>query len=157
MKQKGIHVSHYLKHPYDQTFHQIDGDTNPPTHRLYASTSLWRFLRTGIHDVPIRRMIFEIELIRQLLNHGLEQHRLDRLTQEQIDEPVIVCEHKDGKHTLVDGSHRLMRRVYARLDFFDCYVVPPEVWEHFIVYGDGLQDMLQSYTPETLQNSKSYL
>ena len=37
---------------------------------------------------------------------GLEQHRLDRLTDEALESPTYWVHMKDDTHLLIDGTHR---------------------------------------------------
>lgn len=77
-------------------------------------------------------LIFPEQTLEQLIaHHGLEQPRLDSMTEEEANEPVIVGLYPTGTHILIDGNHRRAFWAARGRHTIDGWAVPYEVWTHF--------------------------
>lgn len=63
--------------------------------------------------------------------HGLEQHRMDSMTEDEAREPVIVGLWPSGTHVLIDGGHRRWFWAKRGVHTLKGWVVPTTVWQHF--------------------------
>jgi hypothetical protein len=58
--------------------------------------------------------------------YGFDQSWVDAMTVEQRDKPVIFVVGADGAH-LIDGTHRLRRRVQDGLTFVHAFLMRPDI------------------------------
>lgn len=71
------------------------------------------------------------------LERGYEQHRLDTITQQVIDNhPVVFCQLPDGTHLMIDGTHRYIKAWDLGKRFILSYLVPEGVWAQFLLPVD---------------------
>lgn len=75
--------------------------------------------------------------------NGIEGHRLTRISEFNLDEPLLFCD-KEGKQILVDGNHRYVRRYQLGKREALAVIVPEALWKDFVVTG------LPEGTPEEL-------
>jgi hypothetical protein len=90
---------------------------------LYSKPGLGQFNITKalrmIASYPKQYPTMQIPVTQQMLDllddHQTEQHVIDNMTLKRRDEPIIYLE-IDGGHHLIDGAHRLKRRIRDGLD-----------------------------------------
>lgn len=69
-------------------------------------------------------------------NRGLEQHRLDRLTESSLrKDPIILAEWPGGTHLIVDGHHRYVRADELGHSAIWAFVCDQPTWRPFLVEG----------------------
>lgn len=68
------------------------------------------------------------ELIRQ---HGLEQPRIESMTEEEAKDPVIVGIMPSGSHILIDGGHRRYFWAKRGIHTLRGWAVPQAIWSLF--------------------------
>ena len=137
-------------HEMLEVFTHID-DKDPTILTRYNVTALNRHCHENklqIFRVPITSEAAEICKNQR----GVEQHRLDRLTEKSLLHPAIFCLQEDGSAVMVDGTHRVVwawdhgyREIYG-------YVLKPEVWKPFIL---PLKDYEKGMTGEELLKKDS--
>jgi len=70
------------------------------------------------------------------LKRGVETHRLNRITREIMEIPVLYLEGvSPGTHLLADGNHRYVARARAGFTDLPAYVAEPKLWKRFMVEG----------------------
>lgn len=133
--------------PGDTMFTMFDDKTGEQTD--FAVERLRSFCEANL---PVRILAVTKEHAHHImLNRGIEQHRLDRLTVEACVTPLIFCHfNKDDSWMLVDGSHRYVKIALA-YGGEECmtYMVEEEQWRPFTVKGARKRD------PDELLNSFS--
>ena len=70
-----------------------------------------------------------------LTNRGVEKHRLARLMDGPIREPILVCEWYDDTHLIVDGHHRYVASARRGFNAIKAKIIPKHVWMQHIVVG----------------------
>ncbi|WP_432284954.1 hypothetical protein SLT36_26110 [Aminobacter sp. BA135] len=70
----------------------------------------------------------------------IDENRVSQMTRKRRDEPVISVMASDGVN-IIDGHHRLYRRISDELGFFNMYMVPGQLVLHVQVqtYQQTLQ------------------
>lgn len=63
-----------------------------------------------------------------MANQGVEEWRINRLTPQHRDRPVLFAEQGDGTHLLIDGNHRVVRRWRDGYRDALAYLLPLEFW-----------------------------
>lgn len=94
-----------------------------------------------VHTVPIDRGFAKWAL----RNNGIEQHRLDRLLQVPKDkpfDPVHYIVWSNGKHVLVDGSHRYVASYLQKRETIEIRVLPFLEWQDCTIKLPTLEDPL---------------
>jgi hypothetical protein len=69
--------------------------------------------------------------------HGLEQDRLDSMTEAEAAEPIIIGEWHDGTHILIDGGHRRYFWAERGITTLRAWIVPYSVWGQYVFDPDG--------------------
>lgn len=128
----GIRYKDLSKTPPEVLFAHLDEDTHRPL--VLAVERLVKHLQATRTDhtlVPISndfaKLCFE--------KRGVEAHRLERLKDETITEPVVFIHMRDGSHLLVDGTHRYVATAIKRMLFIQAYLVERPEWMRFRVFG----------------------
>lgn len=69
------------------------------------------------------------------VRRGLEQHRLDRITVEDILVYPILLAHipEREEHLIIDGSHRYFKASTMGWPEIPAYVLEPDVWRNFLI------------------------
>lgn len=84
------------------------------------------------------------------LDHrGIEQHRLERIQPEHLEEPIVYCAMPDGTHLLVDGHHRYVAAAIHDVQWIKSRILNYEQWSPFIVEGlpqFGRENLLNSFS-----------
>lgn len=128
--------------PWEEMFTHISNDGT--THH-FAITRLACHLRQTAKPVTID--IVPSFAKRCIRHRGIESHRLRTWSDPAL--PIIYLEWPDGSHLLCDGHHRYVSAWKARCKHIQSYMVPREVWVHFLIDG------APKTTPAQLLASKS--
>jgi len=62
---------------------------------------------------------------------GLSRSHLAGISEQRLHEPLIVCELRD-EMWIVDGNHRLEKRLSLGIETTTAVVVPPELWTRYL-------------------------
>lgn len=101
-----------------------------------------------IEHAPVRPEIIEFQIDAvwaafALTHRGVERHRLERITPADLAHyPIIMAHHPDGKgrpdhqgqHMVIDGHHRYCKAAMLGWRTLRAYVLPPELWEQYLIY-----------------------
>lgn len=111
----------------EQIFSWQDPSSGKVLH--FAATSLLSEIKDKKELVRFSEI--DLKFIETIVKkRGIESHRLTRLTDEQLQEPVLVLDYEDG-HLMIDGHHRLLCRHLKGMTTFLFFLVPKEIWEKF--------------------------
>lgn len=105
------------------------------TLRHFAADRLFRYCVGTGHEI----VLVEIEpgynmVIRE--KRGIEQHRLDRLTDDMLLLPVLYAmDVTPGTGLLIDGHHRYVRVAERGDTVIPAFVTQPKLWSRFLVEG----------------------
>lgn len=118
--------------PTDEVFTHIDDDG---TVRHFAIGVLTRMLLQI--SAPTLWVAIEQEHVDFILaNRGVEQEKLDRMTPEYRDKPIIGAVWYDGSVLIIDGHHRYIKRHQAGFTEIEAIPLPPEIWEDYLLDMD---------------------
>lgn len=94
------------------------------------SGRLRKYLLEHAMDLTID-LTFPVETAQELVErHGIEQDRLDSMTEEEAKEPVIIgC--IGNTHILIDGAHRRAFWAQKGINAIRGWAVPELVWRQF--------------------------
>lgn len=116
----------------DEMFTHHNKDTGEVLH--FAITAMNTFVEryglvNGMRATNINNEPSLIERLRK--DFGIEQPRLDSLTPELIERPVLIVEWGDGTSTIVDGNHRVVRRFELGMEKTKAIIFPPNFYKEF--------------------------
>lgn len=125
-----IHVSRLSR--TEQVFTHEDEDG---TLRHFASERLFNYMKGSGREVV--SILLERDYVSTILTkRGVESHRLNRLTPEQLEIPVLYLEGvSPGTHLLADGHHRYVRRAQVGCTDIPAYIAEPKLWKRFMIEG----------------------
>lgn len=69
-------------------------------------------------------------LIRSLT---IDQAHLDRLSDEKLNQPGIMCRFADDSMILVDGNHRFVKLTQMGIDHMAMWIVPETIWSKALI------------------------
>jgi hypothetical protein len=84
--------------------------------------------------------------------HGVEQDRLDSMTEAEALEPVIVGQWHDGTSILIDGNHRRVYWAQRGKHELEGWLLPERVWRMFAFDFDtsGGIEIPSKYLPQRM-------
>jgi hypothetical protein len=111
----------------DQMFSHHDPDDGrlrhfhiPKLKRLIAQNKL------PLATFPVN--LEEVDFV--LANRPIDEtHLAQRISDEFLNEPGIICLFPDGSQLIVDGNHRFVKRGRLGLSSMDFWLVPEEIWQ----------------------------
>lgn len=68
-------------------------------------------------------------------NSGIEEPRVERLTPEFRDKPIIGVYWEDGTFTVIDGNHRYARAYRDGLERISCNIFIFPFWKQFVLHN----------------------
>lgn len=116
--------------PTDQVFSYHHGEEN-----LHFNATLLARLHKQMPD-EFRRITMDIDhAIYDLCMkyRGIEEHRVVGLLPRNLREPGYGAVFEDGRFTVIDGHHRLVRRYRGGVRVMDFFVAPPPIWRACLV------------------------
>ena len=125
-----LHVSRISNTEQIFTHEDVDG-----TLRHFAVERLFNYMKGlsfEVFDVVLEHAYVDVILQKR----GVEDHRLKRLTPEQLMVPVLYLEGvTPGTHLLADGHHRYVVHSILGSRYIPSYIAPPKLWTRFMVNG----------------------
>lgn len=119
--------------PTGETYGFVDNDKNEVTH--IATGVIKRIMAEDLIRPPVTQCMFG-ESLTQAFERGelgVEEDHAMRLPEEALKVPCLIG--LWGKsHIMLDGAHRVWRRLKRGDLDFPAYVMPENVWREFIVY-----------------------
>jgi hypothetical protein len=88
------------------------------------------------HPNEIQRFVIGIEpeIVEMCrTKRGVEQWKLDRLTEPYLSYPIVMVELESRTHLMVDGNHRYVRRSELGYTTIETYLFMQEQWTRFLV------------------------
>jgi hypothetical protein len=124
--------SEFLRKP-EVAFTYQDPDTGEVTtiavERLARDPDL---LALEVFLIPVIREVAE-EFLR---DRGIEQHRLARITADDLDKyPMMIAIWPDGSHLTLDGHHRYVKAHNLGLPHAQARMIPETIWGRYVVEG----------------------
>lgn len=95
------------------------------------SGELRRWLLARAMDKVIELTFPDEPLDEIIERHGLEQPRMESMTEAEAQEPVIVGLWPSGTHVLIDGGHRRWYWASRGINVIRGWAVPEQVWRVF--------------------------
>jgi hypothetical protein len=68
----------------------------------------------------------QVNFIQQ--NHGIDETHFNRISDEFLNEPGIICLFADTSQLVVDGNHRFIARARRNLESMAFWLVPETTW-----------------------------
>lgn len=109
------------------TFTPNDGDE--PVHIFSGQLRQW--LLEKAMDKVIELTFPDQTLDEIILQHGLEEPRMQSMTEVEASEPVIVGLWPGGTHVLIDGGHRRWYWAKRGVNVIRGWAVPYEIWSQY--------------------------
>ena len=132
----------------EETFAHTDTDG---TFRCFSIPRLRELLRLHpddwqLIDVPINRP--QARFIKE--TRGLDEDRIRSYPMAKLDEPGIICLFADTSQLIVDGNHRLVKRVQRGLRRMLFWQAPEKIWKQALVDASRYADVrtLQRLVPD---------
>lgn len=90
-----------------------------------------------------------------LTNRGIEQHRLDRLTEKHLEEPLVFAQWAGGTQLLIDGHHRYVKHSQLGHEIAPAFILPEVLWRLFVIDDFPFQGEKMS-EEEALEMTRSF-
>lgn len=117
--------------PYDEFFTHIsdDGTNTQTTYAVSAITKNLEQLGWPVVLIPVEQH----HAMYCLQHRGVEERRLKRLREVDLDRPIIFVHQLDGTHLLIDGTHRYVKAFMTGRTEIRAHIVHVSLVAPFIV------------------------
>lgn len=121
---------------------------------IFAATAMNQFAEQyagqvdTIQTLSIRIDPEHVDIIKT--RRGIEQPRLDRMTPEYRDKPIIGAFAQDGSFITVDGNHRFIKRHEAGFKNIRAYCFKYPFWRQFLIHDYLKQEFTNKLFKEHL-------
>ena len=114
--------------PTEALFTWIDPDTHEQltfaVDRLVAAVAALEIVL-----VPVDQEVAE----RYRRERGIEQHRLQRMTPDALQQPICLATMPDGTHLMIDGHHRYVYAASIQAHSIQAHLIPEETWKECLI------------------------
>lgn len=128
-------------------FSHVDDRTGEVRH--FATERIQRDINAGLlRPKEILADINPVFALAAVTIRGVERHRLDRVTAQDICNYPIMMAHIPGvgrddparEHLMIDGTHRYVKASFLGWKSIRAYELEPEMWEPYLVNVPEIDD-----------------